>query len=69
MIWLATVLVGQARARVVDEFIGQEHVHVTDSARTIETELNDVLEDLHFAVWANNLYQRILDPVNSQQTV
>jgi signal transduction histidine kinase len=49
VIWLATVLVGQARARVVEEFAAQEQVHVSDSARTIETELNDVLEDLHFA--------------------
>ncbi|MDB4964690.1 MAG: Sensor protein of zinc sigma-54-dependent two-component system [Myxococcales bacterium] len=50
VIWLATVLVGQSRARVVDEFLAQERVHVEDSARTIEADLNDVLEDLHFAV-------------------
>ena len=49
VIWLATLLVGQARARVVEEFAAQEQVHVSDSARTIETELADVLEDLHFA--------------------
>jgi len=50
VLWLAAALVGQARARVVDEFIVQERVHVTDSARNIESDLNDVLEDLHFAV-------------------
>ena len=50
VIWLASVLVGQSRARVVDEFVAQERVHVEDSARTIEGDLNDVLEDLHFAV-------------------
>src|SRR4051794_7803827 len=50
VIWLASVLVGQSRARVIDEFVAQERVHVEDSARTIEGDLNDVLEDLHFAV-------------------
>jgi two-component system, NtrC family, sensor histidine kinase HydH len=50
VLWLATVLVGQSRARVVDEFVAQERVHVEDSARSIEGDLNDVLEDLHFAV-------------------
>jgi two-component system sensor histidine kinase HydH len=63
VIWLATVLVGQSRARVVDEFLAQERVHVEDSARTIEADLNDVLEDLHFAVqWLKSQPAASLQP-------